>query len=170
MFTFLQQVLVYLVILPKFIIWPLFIIYRFYLKKRGIENDFVTRQIKNAQCLYLQKFRGRRYLNLLKEAMGKDFTSISREFLLLIPGEEFQAASRLEEDFRRAYPGYWDYIGRKGREIFGEFCDLAASPGIFLNQLLFELEREKKVTKTMEKSEVKWKLHLAQGPREIESA
>ncbi len=54
----LRFILFYLLILPKFVIWPLFFLYRFYLKKKGIENDFVTRQLNYLRCLWASRFKG----------------------------------------------------------------------------------------------------------------
>lgn len=62
-----RYLFVYLFILPKFVIWPLLILYRFYLKKKGIENDFITRQVKTLRCFAAARFPGLGSLTLIRE-------------------------------------------------------------------------------------------------------
>ncbi len=147
-----------LFVLPKFIVWPLYFLYRLYIKKRGIENDFVTRAIKYLKCFFMQKFRGRGYLYLIKENMETEFPQIKENLLSLLSREYSKSTLQLTEEFRAEYPGAWGLIMDKGKEAFGESCTMILSPTIFLGQLLHELDRDKKVTKVTEQRETKWKI------------
>lgn len=144
-------------VLPKFVVWPLFILYRLYLKKRGIENDFLTRWLKYLKCFMLQKFRGRGYLELIKQNMDEEYAIIEEKTLELLSFQYFKSTVQLAEEFRAEFPREWEYILSKGKETFGESCTMIVSPIIFLSQHLEELARKKQVIKTTEQKEVKWK-------------
>lgn len=153
----LRYIIFILFVLPKFVAWPLLILYRLYLKKRGIENDFITRAIKYAKCLFMQKFKGRGSLELIEQTMDAEYGKIEKKILDLLSREHFKSTVQLTEEFRAEHPRDWEYILNKGRETFGESCTMILSPIIFLSQLLEELARKNQVMKETEQREAKWK-------------
>ncbi len=152
-----RYLLVYLFILPKFVIWPLLILHRFYLKKKGIENDFITRQVKSLRCFAAARFPKLGSLALIRESLGLEFEGLADKFLQVLLRGEGKSALELGEDFRETYPQDWRNLTDRAQETWGEGFARAIDPAIFFCQLLKELEREHRVIRLEEEREIRWK-------------
>jgi hypothetical protein len=154
---FFKSILFYLVILPKFVLGPLLILYRLYIKKKGIENDFLSRLLKSLRCRLARRFSGRGSLSLLKEALGQEYAGIRDRFLALLPREELKSVPQLAAAFREAHPDAWDLLAAREAETCGRASFFPAGQCGFFRELLRELERENLVIQVQEEREARWK-------------
>ncbi len=143
-------------VLPKFVVWPLLFLYKYYVRKKGIKNDILTRITKYFKCLFLQKFRGKGYFELLYNNLN-DKDKIKEKLLSILSTEFFKTTEQSIEEFRAEYPQEWEEILYIGQKTFGDSCTSLLSPSIFLKYLLDDLEKETKIVKKMENKECVWK-------------
>ncbi len=155
------RILIFIVfVLPKFIVWPLIIVYRYSRKKKGIKDDIFSRYSSYLRCLFMQKTNGRGYLELLKSDMTEQYAAIEEHLYSLLTEEYFKSTLQLVEEFRAEYPRDWDYILSIGQKTFGGSCTSVLSPSIFLAQLLERFNEQKRALKENVQGEMKWKLKM----------
>ncbi len=126
------------------------------MKKRGIENDILTKITNYLTCLFLQKFKGKGYFELIYNSLP-DKIRIKNMLLDLVLAEHPKTSTQIVEEFRAEYPQDWEEILRVGKKTFGESCTSILSPEIFLTYMLKELEKESKITKIIQGKEHSWK-------------